>query len=105
MTGDYATTIIPPGIKAHKDFDLYGSLANPEGNPDKALAIIDAQKKAGTPCPSTVKFAFPDSTRNRQLAQTVVEAFAIAGIQACRSPFRARVLQTPASATRPTTTP
>ncbi len=33
VTGDYATTIIPPGMEAHKPFDLYDSLANAEGRP------------------------------------------------------------------------
>jgi peptide/nickel transport system substrate-binding protein len=81
VTGDYATTMIPPQLKAQKDFDLYDSLANPEGDPDRAISIMEAQDKADKACPSTVNFAFPDTPLRRRLANTVVEAYLIAGIR------------------------
>src|SRR4030095_7824468 len=32
VTGDYATTIIPPQVRAHRKFDVFDSTRNPEGN-------------------------------------------------------------------------
>ena len=50
ITGDYATSMIPPGVAGHKNFDLYNSISNPEGDPDKAIALMTAQQQAGHPC-------------------------------------------------------
>lgn len=81
VTGDYATTIIPPQLRAHKQFDLYDSLANPEGDPEKAMAIMDEQAKAKKPCDTTIRVAFPDTPQRRRLMSTVVEAYQLAGIR------------------------
>ena len=81
VTGDYATTMIPEGFSAHKSFDIYDSLKNPEGDPQRAIAIMAEQQQAGTPCPTAVKAAFPDTPLRRRLMQTVVEAYQLAGIQ------------------------
>jgi peptide/nickel transport system substrate-binding protein len=85
--GDYATTIIPPAVTGHKDFDLYDSLTNPEGNPAQAISIMAAQAKQGHPCKPTVQVAYLDSALNRRLMQTMVEAYQLAGIQVLPHPF------------------
>ncbi len=87
VTGDYATTIIPPDVKAHKDFDLYESLANPEGSPEKAIAILGQQAKAGKPCPTAITVAYPDTARSARLIKTVVEAYQRAGITVTPAPL------------------
>jgi peptide/nickel transport system substrate-binding protein len=87
MTGDYATTIIPPEVKAHKKFDLYDSLANVEGNPERAAQLIAEQASAGKPCAGKVKTAFPDVPLRRRLMNTVVEAYTAAGIQVVLAPL------------------
>jgi peptide/nickel transport system substrate-binding protein len=81
VTGDYATTMIPKGFSAYKEFDVFDSLKNPEGDPQRAMAIMAEQQQAGTPCPTTIKAAFPDTPLRRRLMQTVVEAYQLAGIQ------------------------
>jgi peptide/nickel transport system substrate-binding protein len=82
VTGDYATTIIPPSAgKAHKNFDLYDSTANPEGDPATAIKIMSQQSKAGTPCATTIRVAFPKTSLRLRLMQTMVEAYQLAGIQ------------------------
>ena len=73
-------------MKAHKDFDLYDSLANAEGNPDKAAALMDEQKAAGKPCRSTIRVAFRDIAVNKRPISTVVEAYQAAGIHV--QPYR-----------------
>jgi peptide/nickel transport system substrate-binding protein len=85
--GDYATTVIPPGVTGHKDFDLYDSLNNPEGNPDKAISIMQEQTQQGHACRSTIQAAYIDTSLNRRLMATVVEAYQLAGIQVVLHPF------------------
>jgi peptide/nickel transport system substrate-binding protein len=87
VTGDYATTIIPKGMAAHKDFDLYDSISNPEGDPAKALELIAAQTAAGKPCAKKIKVAFPDNPLRRRLMNTVVEAYQKIGIQVELTPL------------------
>jgi peptide/nickel transport system substrate-binding protein len=81
VTGDYATTMIPPGLRSHKDFDVFSSLTNPEGDAEKTLALMDERKKAGSPCKSTIRVAYSDTPIRRRLMNTVVEAYQLAGIQ------------------------
>ena len=49
--GDFATTMISPSLKAHKDFDLYDSAANIEGKPDVALKLLDNARTIGQAVP------------------------------------------------------
>jgi peptide/nickel transport system substrate-binding protein len=81
--GDYATTMISPLLKAHKDFDLYDSLANVEGKPDVALKLMDdvRAKNPKQPCPSTVTIAIPDQKDIRRLVATMVETYQQIGVQ------------------------
>jgi peptide/nickel transport system substrate-binding protein len=81
VTGDYATTIIPPGVKAHKNFDVFGSSTNPEGDPDKAAGLLRDRERAGKPCKTRLKAAYPDNVQRRRLMTTVVEAFQLAGVE------------------------
>jgi peptide/nickel transport system substrate-binding protein len=81
VTGDYATTMIPPGLRSHKNFDVYSSLTNPEGDPDKTIALMEEQAKANKPCKSTIRVAFAETALRRRLMTTVVEAYQLAGIQ------------------------
>jgi peptide/nickel transport system substrate-binding protein len=79
IIGQYATTMIPPGLRGHRNFDLFDTLANPEGQPERSAALIKAQADAKSACPSVIKVAFPDKYR-RQIS-TMVDAYALAGIQ------------------------
>jgi peptide/nickel transport system substrate-binding protein len=79
--GDFATTMISPQLKAHKDFDLYDSAANIEGKPDVALKLMDDARKAGKPCPSTLTIAIPDQKDIRRLVATAVETYQQIGIE------------------------
>ena len=75
--GDIATTMIPPGLAAHQDFDLYNSLANPEGNPDQAQQLVAGEKGK---CPTSIRVAFPDNPAIRARVATLVDAYQAAGI-------------------------
>jgi peptide/nickel transport system substrate-binding protein len=84
VLGDYASTIIPLEVKAHKDFDLYGKLTNPEGDPAQAMKLMQGQS-----CPTTIRLAYPDTALRRRLAATIVEAYQLAGIQVEQVPLPA----------------
>jgi peptide/nickel transport system substrate-binding protein len=87
--GDYATTIITPDLKAHKDFDLYDSLTHTEGYVEKAkekLAEVNDDKSA-KPCPTKINLAYPQSTLRDRLANTIVEAYQFIGIQVVTHPL------------------
>ncbi|MER7277592.1 ABC transporter substrate-binding protein [Dactylosporangium sp. NPDC000244] len=79
--GDYATTMIAPQLKAHKDFDVYDSAGNVEGKPDVALKLMDEQQKKGRPCAGALTLSIPDQKDIRRLAATVVETYQQIGIQ------------------------
>jgi peptide/nickel transport system substrate-binding protein len=81
VTGDYATTMITPGMRGYKNFDVFQTATNPEGDPDKALAMTEAQKQGSKPCPPKIRIAFPDVALRKRQLNTVVEAYQIAGIQ------------------------
>lgn len=89
VTGDYASSIIPPDVKAHKEFDLYGTLKNPEGDPARAATLIEQQRGGAQPCPEVIRLAFPDTAVRRRLASTIVEAYQLAGIQVQAVPLKA----------------
>jgi peptide/nickel transport system substrate-binding protein len=79
--GDFATTMISPSLKAHKDFDLYDSAANIEGKPDVALKLLDNARTTGKPCPAVITIAIPDQKDVRRLMATVTETYQQIGIQ------------------------
>jgi peptide/nickel transport system substrate-binding protein len=79
--GDFATTMISPSLKAHKDFDLYDSAANIEGKPDVALKLMENARTSGKPCPATITIAIPDLKDVRRLIATVIETYQQIGIQ------------------------
>lgn len=81
MTGDYATTIIPPQIRAHRDFDVFETLSNPEGNIARSIEILDERAKAKQPCDLSTRVAFPATDHRRRLMNTVVEAYQRVGIR------------------------
>jgi peptide/nickel transport system substrate-binding protein len=79
--GDYATSMIAPQLKAHKDFDLYDSAANVEGKPDVAISLFANVQATGKPCASTLTIAIPDQKDVRRMIATMVETYAQVGIQ------------------------
>jgi len=96
LKGDIATTMIPPNLRSHLEFDHYGHSENPEGQPDRALEILAEAEQNGVECPAEITFAFPASTNNsetRRLAQTVVESYQQIGIHVETVPVDERVYQ------------
>ncbi|MER5834747.1 ABC transporter substrate-binding protein [Streptomyces sp. NPDC002130] len=72
--GNYATTMLAPGIDGHKDFNLYSS--NPAGDLTKAKALM---KQAGNPKP-TMSLAVENIPTHEHFADAVKTALAKIGI-------------------------
>ena len=78
--GDYATTMIPPDLKSHKKFDIFGVGAAEEGDPDKARALMEQAAKDGKSCPKQLTANFQDTKRWQRAMSTVVDAYALLDI-------------------------
>jgi peptide/nickel transport system substrate-binding protein len=78
MFGDLATGMIPPNLKAWKDFDHYGTKTNPDGQRDKALEQISAAKAAGVDCfpGNKITVAYRDTPQIKRYASTIVDTYA-----------------------------
>jgi peptide/nickel transport system substrate-binding protein len=79
--GDYATTMLAPGIDGHKDFNLYS--ANPAGDLAKAKALM---KQAGNP-KLTMSLATKNDATREHMADAVKTALAKIGITVNISPL------------------
>jgi peptide/nickel transport system substrate-binding protein len=84
LLGELATSMIPPNLLAYAEFDHYGTLSNPDGQPDRAREILEGD---GADCPSEITFAFPDTPEIGRVATTVVESYQPVGIQVTRVPI------------------
>lgn len=83
--GQVATSIINPLVDAHKDFDLYGTKAHPEGDVAKAKALLAQSPN----CPRNIKFDYRTSnTDDDKSAAAVKAAFARVGITVTVNPIQ-----------------
>lgn len=88
LLGDLATLMIPPNLQAHGDADPYGTLEFPEGQPDRALEILEQAEADGAPCfEEPVTFSFPDDAQITRLANVVIESFQQIGVQVTPVPI------------------
>ncbi|MBC3844060.1 ABC transporter substrate-binding protein [Streptacidiphilus sp. 4-A2] len=73
--GDYATTMLAPGVDGHKDFSLYTS--NPQGDIAAAKALM---AQAGPAAVKTLSLAVENTTTQTNFADTVKASLAQIGI-------------------------
>jgi peptide/nickel transport system substrate-binding protein len=74
--GTLATSMIPPRLPAHEDFDLYETKTLPDGDVEKSAKMIVDNK-----CKTTLKVAMPDVPIYHQLFSTVQEAYQRVGVE------------------------
>lgn len=79
--GELATSMIPPGLLAHADFDLYETKQFPDGDETKARAMIKTNN-----CKTSLKIGYPDIPIYHQLLSTVVEAYQLIGVDVTAIP-------------------
>ncbi|GGM04710.1 ABC transporter substrate-binding protein [Dactylosporangium sucinum] len=87
VVGEFATTMLAPQLKSHRAFDLYGSIANPDGDPEHARRLLQQAAAAGRPCPARIRLAYPDSSDVARAISTVVESYQHIGIEVVRRPY------------------
>lgn len=81
--GDYATSVLSPGIGGYKKFDLYS--ADPAGDLTKAKALM---KQAGNPKP-TMSLAVENITTHEHFADAVKTSLGKIGITVNITPIQA----------------
>ncbi|GAA0715190.1 ABC transporter substrate-binding protein [Dactylosporangium roseum] len=86
VVGEFAATMLAPQLKSHREFDLYGSLANPDGDPERAMRMLQ-QAAADRPCPTRIRLAYPNSSDVARAISTVVESYQRVGIEVVRRPY------------------
>ena len=78
--GDYASSIITPALGAsYKKFDAFG-ISNPEGDPQKAKAALQAAAAEGVKLPISLTMDYRQNPVNDKAAAAIKEAEARAGI-------------------------
>ncbi|QSB12931.1 ABC transporter substrate-binding protein [Natronosporangium hydrolyticum] len=87
LLGDLATTMIPPNLLAHQEFDHYDTIGQPDGQPDRAAELREQAAADGADCPDEITFAFPDNAELRRMANVVVESYQRIGVQVALEPI------------------
>ncbi len=83
VVGDYASTMIPPSMPAHRTFDLYRTRQAPQGDVDRAVRLVD---EAGD-CPSELTLDVQDVPTYRRAAQSVAVSYQRIGIRVVLNPI------------------
>jgi peptide/nickel transport system substrate-binding protein len=88
LLGELATSMVPPNLRAHQDFDHYGTQEFPDGQPERAREILDEAEAEGITCfEEPITFSFPDDAQIRRLVNTVVESYQRIGVQVSLEPI------------------
>jgi peptide/nickel transport system substrate-binding protein len=88
LLGELANSMIPPNLRAHQDFDHYGTQEFPDGQPDRALEILAGVEAEGEPCVADpITFSFPDDPQITRLANVVIESYQQIGVQVTPVPI------------------
>ncbi|MFE9248010.1 ABC transporter substrate-binding protein [Streptomyces sp. NPDC007088] len=74
-TSEIASTVLSPLIAGREDFDLYGKLKKPAGDPEKAKETLKKAGKLG----QKIVFAFPRSDVQMKVSVAIVNALKKAG--------------------------
>ncbi|MCW7942056.1 ABC transporter [Streptomyces hygroscopicus] len=73
--GDFATSILSPDIIGYEKYDLYGKLTKPQGDPDKAKALLKEAGKEGM----KIVYAFPQDPTYLKTKVVIENALKAAG--------------------------
>lgn len=76
VAGDLATSMIPPSLPAHAQFDLYETKSFPDGDVKTAQNLMTSGH-----CRSTITVAYPDIPLYHQEVNSVADAYARIGVQ------------------------
>ncbi|MEU4926582.1 ABC transporter substrate-binding protein [Streptomyces yokosukanensis] len=80
--GDIATTILSPDIIGYDKYDLYGKLTKPQGDPEKAKALLKEAGKLG----QKIVYAFPQDPTYLKTKVVIENALKAAGFTPVMKP-------------------
>lgn len=83
VAGEYATTMIPPGVPAHRSVDPYGKKDRPGGDTHRAAVLVES---AGG-CPAELTLDFQDVPTYRQAALSILDSYQKIGIKVRLNPI------------------
>jgi peptide/nickel transport system substrate-binding protein len=81
--GDYASTVLSPTVPGYQSYDLYEQLTHPQGQPEKAMAILKAKGKVGMP----IVYGYSNTAIGQQAAVAVKAAYEKAGFKLITKPI------------------
>ena len=81
--GDFASTNLSPTVPGYEAFDLYGQKTHPQGQPDKAKAILTAKGKIGMP----IVYGYSNTPVGQQASVAVKSALEKAGFKVILKPI------------------
>jgi peptide/nickel transport system substrate-binding protein len=82
--GDYASTILPPTMRAFREFDRYGTVSRPDGDLGRARMLM-----SGAKCPDKLILDHMQTRLYSQAADVIVESYQRLGIRVVRNPIPA----------------
>lgn len=80
--GDYASTILPPTMRAFQRFDMYRTLARPNGDLARARML-----RSGARCPDRLVLDHMDTALHSRAAEVIVDSYQRLGIRVVRNPI------------------
>jgi peptide/nickel transport system substrate-binding protein len=80
--GDYASTILPPTMRAFREFDKYGTISRPDGDLGRARMLM-----SGAECPDTLTLDHMGTRLYSQAAEVIVESYQRLGIRVVKNPI------------------
>jgi peptide/nickel transport system substrate-binding protein len=81
--GDFASTNLSPTVPGYTAFDLYDQKKFPQGQPDKAMAILKAKGKVGMP----IVYGYSNTPTGQQISVAVKAGLEKAGFKVILKPI------------------
>lgn len=81
--GDYATTLLSPDILGRREFDVFGKLKKPQGDPEKAKQLLTEAGKVGM----TIVYAYQQTDVYDKTKVVIVNALKAAGFNPVAKPL------------------
>ncbi|AXI79281.1 ABC transporter substrate-binding protein [Peterkaempfera bronchialis] len=81
--GDFATTMMSPTVLGYEQFDVYGKLQKPEGDPEAAKKLLEQAGKTG----QTIVYAYNNTPTQQKVTEVIRQALEKAGFKFVSKPL------------------
>ncbi|NUT35287.1 MAG: ABC transporter substrate-binding protein [Hamadaea sp.] len=76
IMGQLATSMIPPSLSSHKEFDVYGTNTHPEGDVQRAAQLLKEAK-----CDKKIRVGYREQPAIKRLMKPLIEMYLKVGIE------------------------